>query len=344
MAHGTGLDSQFGMKLESVVGTQVTVDHFYEITAADALLQPTYIESSGVRAGKRFKRVAQVGISRKTVSGSISIPVTMKNMGMIWKWMLGSTGTPVQIGGTTAYKQIHTPGATLMGISATMQLGRPQPSDGTVVPFSYKGCKVTDWEFSVSDGAEAALKITIDGWDEDTATALTAASYTASNDTWNFADCNIFSLGGSVATAGGEMTITGATAISSAITSLTITGTNHLAVDRYGLGNAGVKREQLENDFCTITGSFDGDFNKSQIYDLSAAGTTTAIELDLTGPTISGANKYLCRMIMPAVKFSNPSADISGPDLVSQKGDFTAYDDETNAPFEVKIVSTDTAL
>lgn len=343
---GSGLDAQFGMKNEAVVGTGVTVDRFFEILDADPILNPTYISSAGLRAGKRFKRSAQVGISRKTVSGGVTLPMTMKNQGIWWKHLIGSTATATVVTGS-AFKQVHTPGTTMKGLSFTAQLGRPEPETGTVVPFTYNGCKVTDWEIGIQDGEETQLKVTIDGWNETTATGLAAATYIPANDTWNFADCNLFKIGGTPSTAAGETTIAGGVSVASVVESLTLKGTTKYATERYGVGNAGIKKEQLENDFCEISGDFSGEFNKAQFYDAFGVGSVVPIQVDSVGPAIptGGGATYLLSFIIPAAIITEFSADVSGPDLISCKGSFTAYDGEngTDPVFQVKIVSTDTA-
>src|SRR5215831_1832283 len=221
---GSGLDAQFGLKLETTVGTPITVDRFFEVTDANPTLNPTYIQSDGIKSGKRFRRVAQVGISKRTAGGDVTMPMTKKNQGMLWKLLIGSAGTAV-LDGTTAYKQIHTPGTTTKGISATMQVGKPEPATGTIQAMTYKGSKITDWEVDIADGAETMLKFTFDAWDEDASTALAAASYIANNDTWNFADATVFTLGGTASTAAGEVSISGGTTVASVITSFTLKGT-----------------------------------------------------------------------------------------------------------------------
>jgi hypothetical protein len=341
---GSGLDAQFGLVLEGTVGTRTTVTRFYEINDASLALSPTFLQSSGIRAGKRFRRAAQVGISRRTALGDINLPVTMLNMGYLWKLLIGSTATAVVASGT-AYKQVHIPGTTFTGISATMQLGKPEPATGTICPFTYNGCKVTAWELSVKDGTEANLKLTIDAWDEDQSTTLAVASYVANNDVWNFADASNFKMGGTATTATGECTIAGGSAVLSTVTSFTLTGTNHFATDRYGLGNAGTKREQLESDFCEVTGQFEGEFNKTQFTTPFLAGTTVPIQLEFIGPAIgaTGFNTTLS-IIVPAAKFMQMPVAIPGADILTVKGDFTAFDDEVNAPLQVKLINTDTVV
>ena len=62
---------------------------------------------------------------------------------------------------------------------------------------TYEGCKVTGWEFSVSDNETAKLKLTIDGQTELTATALATAAFTSA-EIFNFQNVSVFKTGGTV--------------------------------------------------------------------------------------------------------------------------------------------------
>jgi hypothetical protein len=246
------------------------------------------------------------------------------HMGLLWKHALGSqTTTATNITGT-AYKQIHTPG-TKAGLGLTFQVGRPQP-DTTVRAFTYSGVKITDWEFSCNDGQVAQLKLTQDAFNEATATALAVASYTAAAGLFTFADASLFKLGGTASTTAGETSISSGVAITTLVKGVTITGSTPLATDRYGLGNSGVKKEQIENDIPTITGSLDAEFtSRTEIYDLFKANTTTALQLDFShGDAGGGTNPYLLSFIFPAVKFKTGAVNVGGPDIVPQKIDFEA--------------------
>ncbi|MGW5259695.1 phage tail tube protein [Microbispora sp. NPDC004025] len=343
MATGTGLDAQLGFAAEVTVGTAVTVTKFIEFNSESLAWKPTFVEPTGLRVGRRFKRSARLVQSRKTVEGSIEFEFPTKGAGLLVAHMLGSTATPQQIAATSAYKQIHTPGG-LVGKGLTFQVGRPEPS-GTVRPHTYKGCKIKSWEFKLSDSAIATLSLEVDGWDEDTATALAAASFVSGAEVYNFQQ-GVLKLGGTANTASGEMTITGGTAVSTVIKEISIKGETPLATERYGIGNAGIKREQLENDIPTITGSLTAEFNRAELYDLMKNNTTTAIEFTLTGsaiPSGSGNNNQLS-FIMPACKLKEAAPSVSGPGIVEMSTSFEAYDDEVNAPIQVKIVSADTTL
>lgn len=342
MATGTGLDAQLGFAAESTVGTAVTVTKFVEFNSESLTFDAGWLEPTGLRTGRKYKRVSRVLQSRKAVSGDVEMEIATRGMGLLWKHAIGSTATATQIGSTTAYRQIHIP-VGMQGLGLTMQVGRPEPSTGTVRPFTFRGCKFASWEFKLSDNGIATLSLSVDGWDEATATALASASFVSSN-VYNFSQASL-KLGGTASTSSGLMSVSGGTAVATVIKEISIKGTTPLATERYGIGNSGVKSEQLENDTPTLTGSLSAEFSQTELYDVFKAGTTTALELVLTGSAIgvSGENDTLS-FILPACKLKSASPQVGGPDIVEMSTEFEGYDDETNAPVQVLVVSADTTL
>lgn len=345
MATGTGLDAQIGMKTETTVGTQVVVDRFFPFDSAEVVMEPSYIEGTSIRAGKKYKSVNQVGIARRTVTGKVQVPVTYKNFGWFWRHFIGSTGTAVVVpAGTLAFDQYHTPGG-LRGQSFTMQVGKPEASTGTVKPFTYFGCKVTDWDLTFADNALTQCSFSVDGWNQDSVSALTTATYITSNPQWSFADVTTFKLGGTPSTAAGKTTIAGGTAVTSVVSQVVLSGKNTMATDRFGLGNAGIKKEQLETDFTAISGTFSAEFNSADFQGAFEAGTTTSLQIDsISTPVIEGTTHYLLSVILPSIKITKAPAVVSGPGLVAVSGEFMVYDpdDGSNPPIQIHIVSTDT--
>lgn len=344
MATGTGLDAQLGFAAESTWGTPVTVTKFAEFQSESLKFEPTFLEPTGLRPGIKHKRGDRLQISRKTVNGDIVLQHATKGMGLLWKHALASSiSTPTQIAATTAYKQIHTPG-DFRGLGLTVQVGTPEPSTGTVRARTYSGIKFSGWEFSVSDGDIPTLTLSCEGRSESTATALAAASYVAGNSIFSFPQA-VLKLGGTATTASGETTIAGGATATTIITEITISGDNPMATERYGLGNTGLKAEPLENDTPTITGSLSAEFNKTELYDLFQANTSTAMELTFTHTVDAGVgNPFLLSFIMPLCKFKSGAPSVSGPDIVTMSTDFEAYSDGTNPVIQVKLVSTDTTL
>ena len=347
MATGSGLDAQLGTKTETTVGTVVAPDHFFTFNTAELAFDPTYLEGDGIRATKTFKSVNQVAISRKAATGKLELPFMFKGMSWWMQHVLGSAQTLAVVPtGTLAFEGYFTPGG-LRGKSFSTQLGKPEPITGTVQPFNYNGCKVTDWELAFEDNANTLLSLTVDAWNEATTPALSAATYLTNNPLFNFGHVSLFELGGTFSTAAGKTTVASATAVTSVVSKLSLAGKNTLSTERFGLGNAGVKKEQFQTDFVGLTGTFEAEYNESEFQAPFRAGTTTGLHIKSTSPNfIEGSTPYTLEIHLPTVKITKAPATVSGPGLVSVSGEFMVYDpdDGTNPPIQIHIVSTDTTL
>lgn len=352
MAIGSGLSAQVGLKAETTVGTEVVVDTFFEILDEGMQWQPTWLRGQGLRAGFLGTRVTRVTQSRFTVTGDLNMEHPDRgHMALVWKHCLGSAITiPIQIGATTAWQSVIIPSTTVgkTGLGLTIQVGRTQP-DGTARAHTYYGCKVVAWEFTCSDNDIAKLKVTFDGWSENTATALATAAYTANQGIFSFEDvvASAFTLGGTPSTGGSPSQVTIATGVPvvTVVKGVTITGTTPLATDRYGLGNAGIKKEQINNGLTTYVIKLDAEYtSRTELYDLLKANTTTAFQLDFAQGDAGSSNPFRLSFIAPACKVTDGAPSVNGPDLVGQSVTLEAFEDGTNAQFQVRIVSTDVTL
>lgn len=347
MPTGAGLDAQLGTKTETTVGTSATpVTQFFPFNSAGLTFTPSYIDNPGIMAGQRFKDVGSAGIARKDAGGQISIPVMMKGFGWWMKHILGSTTTtnplsnPTVIAATTAYKQVHWPGG-LRGLSFTTQIGKPEPGTGTVRPTTYNGCKVSDWTLTLADNSLTMLDLTVDAWNEDGVTALATASYPTANQAFNFSHVTTFTTGGTVTTATNLASVASATAVPSVVTKMTLTGKAALSDARYGLGNAGVKKEQLESDFFDLSGTFEGEYDSTTWDTPFRAGTTVPFQIISTFGDAGGGNPFQLGILIPAAKITAAPAQISGPGLITVSGTFQVYSDGVNPPVQITLVSTD---
>jgi hypothetical protein len=355
--YASGLSGQVGAVAESTYGTPVTVTHFYEFLSENFQFVPAFLDGQGLKAGQAFNRATRTVVSQFDVNGDLTMEHTSgeaatavaDSMGFWWKYALGSaTTTPTLVLGT-AYQQIHVNGSKA-GQFLTCQVGRPQISGTTVQPFTYTGVKVTDWEFSVSDNQIAQLKVTVDGQTELTSTGLAAASYPTPNGLFSFANASTFTLGGTATTSSGVTSVASGVAVGSRVTGITITGSTPMKVDRYGLGNAGLKGEPIENAIPTITGTLTTEFfSRTELYDVFKANTTQPLQLDFTkfdsagndaNGVAAGPNPYRLSFIMPSVRFKTGAVNIGGPDVIGQSIGFQAYDDGTTNPvIQVRLVS-----
>jgi hypothetical protein len=347
---------------EVTYGTPLTVTHFYEFLSENFVFNPTWLDGMGLKSGQAYNRASRTVVSQSDVNGDLTMEHTSgeaanavaDSMGFWWKYALGSTlVTPTVVVGT-AFKQVHTNGSKA-GQFMTVQVGRPQISGVTVQPFSYTSCKVTDWEFSCNDNQIAQLKLTFDGRTELTSTGLAAASYPTPNGLFSFANASVMTIGGTASTAAGETTVAGGAALGSLVNGIVITGTTPMKVDRYGLGNSGLKGEPIENAIPTITGTLSTEFfSRTELYDVFKLNSTTTLQVDFTkfdsagndaNGAAAGANPYRLSIILPAVKFKTAAVNVNGPDVVPQSVGFQAYDDGsgTNPVIQVKLVSKESS-
>ena len=361
MPYASGLSGQIGVKAQGSYATPVTVDHFYEFLSEGFQFIPGFLDGQGLKAGQAYNRSSRTVQSRFDVNGDLTMEHTSgeaanavaDSMGFWWKWALGSTlVTPTVVVGT-AYQQIHTNGSKA-GQFITLQVGRPQISGVTVQPFTYTGTKCTDWEFSCNDNQIAQLKLTFDGQTELTSTALAAASYPTPNGLFSFANASVMTLGGTATTTAGLTSIAGGSALGSRVNGITLTGSTPMKADRYGLGNAGLKAEPIENAIPTITGTLSTEFfSRTELYDVFKASGTNPLQIDFTkfdsagndaNGAAAGANPYRLSILLPAVKFKTASANVTSPDVIPQSVGFQAYDDGTSNPvIQIRLVSKESS-
>src|SRR5258707_246000 len=297
--YASGLSGQVGAVAEVTYGTPVTVTRFYEFLSENFQFVPVWLDGLGLKSGQAFKRASRTIQSEFDVNGDLTMEHTIgsaptavaDSMGFWWKYALGSAFTTPTVVVGTAFQQIHTNGSKA-GQFITIQVGRPQISGVTVQPFTYVSCKVTDFEFSCNDNQIAQLKLTIDGRTELTSTGLAAASYPTPNGLFSFANASVMTLGGTASTSAGETTIAGGSALGSIVTGITITGATPMKEDRFGLGNAGLKSEPIENQIPTITGTLTTEFySRAELYDVFRAATGqlgAGVELGREGAGDSG--------------------------------------------------------
>jgi len=143
--------------------------------------------------------------------------------------------------------------------------------------------------------------------------------------------------------------------IASRVNGIVLTGSTPMKVDRYGLGNAGLKGEPIENAIPTITGTLSTEFfSRTELYDVFKANTTQPLQLDFTkfdsagndaNGVAAGPNPYRLSIILPAVRFKTASVNVGGPDVIPQSIGFQAYDDGTTNPvIQVRIVSKEQTI
>lgn len=340
MATGTGSDAQAVIKAETTYGTAVTPDRAWEFDSASLAWAPNWREPTGLRAGRRVKRYSRLSMTRSAASGNLTLQHSTRDMGLAWKMALMSSVVSPTTLVAPATRQIHFPSDTLT--SATLQLGIPEPQSTTVRPHTFAGVVCTGWQCSVDDGETLNLSLELDARSEATATALVTPTYTAGANVFDFQDASNFKTGGTASTAAGLVSIASGVAVPGVVNAWSISGDNALMLERYGLGNAGLKNAPRMG-VPSYTLSLTAEYDRTTWYDPFKAGSAFAMQLDFIGAAIgaSGSSDTVS-FISPKIIVKSAGPQIGGPELVTQTVEAEIYDDEVNAPLQVVLISADT--
>lgn len=348
MATGAGICSQFGYKAETTVGTAVTVDAFHKhVSVGGAGLEPVRVIDEGLGGCydiPTYDRTVEVATQS---TREVELNPTAKKLGQILKVMVGSAASATQIGATAIYRQLHNNG-DLAGKSLTVQFGFPEATaTGTNRAITMRGCKITQWELTQALNALLKLRFTLDGWAETTATALASASYATSAETFSFKHLSV-KVGGTVGISSGLVTVTSGTEVSGC-KGFSLRGNNGLRTDAFFSGATGTKSEQLQNGFKDVTGQIEAEFaDRTQLYDVFSAYTTTAVQAIWTGADADGGNSVRLVATMPYCKLTSPGGNpqVSGPGILMGPVGFKAFADPAGTLPALQLVydSRDTSL
>lgn len=339
MAIASGLGATLGFAPETAYATFAAPTRFVTFEKEQFKLKKNIVQSKALHGGL-YELASRRAYTTHTVGGSLDIDLYDRGLGLLWKQALGSTPTITQNGTSGVYTTVHTPGDTT-GTSLSFQVGRPQ-TNGTLVPFSYAGVKVTDWTLQIATSQVGKLMFTLDGASEVTSQPVTAPSYVPSN-MLHFAEAKLL-IGGTVTTTGGVASVTGASSYAT-VKSASIKHQLGMDVARFFLGANGQKSEPLANAFRAITGQLDIEFeNLTDAYNAFAADTPLALQLNFTGPVIGGGLNSSVQVLIPQVYFEEGTPTVDGPTILHTQVNFTGLDDGTDPPIQVTTVSLDSAL
>jgi hypothetical protein len=333
-----------------------------EIKSETLELQKTTVQGQGLHAGGRYGRTARRVLTNYAIAGGIVLDLPTRYIGRLLTHMVGSFGYtalgPTELSTTGVYKSVHWPKSPyLQGHSLTIQKGVPT-SDGTVEPFTYTGCKLSDWEISVATGALCQLTLTVMGRNElagastqgdslngsvpSLATFSTAPTSGAALSVFHFREATIFS-GGTPTVTSNVVSLVGATALGH-VRSASVKQSVSLDSSRYYVGGNGFRDEPIENGLAAITGQLVTEWLSGEaLYEAFQTDTTTSLQITLTGPAVgtSGSNTELLDIIIPNIKLEGESPKVSGPQVVTTSNNFTGLDDETTTPIQIVYQSED---
>jgi hypothetical protein len=281
-------------------------------------------QSQGLRAGGRLGRTAKRVVVSSDASGDIALDLPTKGLGLILSHAMGTTPSPTTVA-SGVYSYAFTLGDS-GGKSFTTQVGVPK-LDGTIVPKTFTGCKVASFEISVSNGGMAEGKFALDAKDMTTATALATPAYVVSN-VFHFAQGSVTRNGVAVAN----------------VSDFSVSVDNTLKADRFNLGSAGKKSEQIIAGFRKASGKMSAEFTNSDFFTDFMTDADVAITLKFEGAVISGGFKESLTITIPSARLDSDTPKVAGPDVVTQSLDFEILDNSSSEPITITYQTTDSSL
>jgi hypothetical protein len=327
MGSAVGLTTRLCTGVETTYGTPVVCDRFLEFDSESLERKNEIIRSSALGSGRLgLRRGSRSVVSSRHGEGSIDMEVVTNGMGRLFRNFMGGTPTITQQGATAAWKQVHTLGS-LAGKSLTIQKQLRDEADVVVGAHTYHGCKFVSAEFKIDKKGKLLLTLTVDAEDEDTGTAAAAPSLTATK-VFHYRQGSLL-IGGS-----------GAGNIQSA----SVKVDRKMDTDRYHLGNAGVKKEPLVNDFVDITGNLSAEFADLTNYNRFVNDTPAALKLEFVGDLIASTFFETLTIDIAEIRLTGETPKVGGPGLVLVNHPWEAQWDGSSADMVVSYTSTDLAI
>lgn len=333
MAVASGLGGSFGAAKESTYGTSVAPNKFLETLTMAFQRKPVFIQGGGLSAGRFVRASSRNAIASSDAEATVELELPSKGFGAFIENLLGTTGTSVQQGATTAYLQTFTLGDNL-GKSMTLQFGVPDTS-GTLKAYTLLGGKMTSMDISCGVREVAQVSMNFDAKDYSEAVAYATPSYATGVNVRTFMEMNL-----KTGTYGAETAADGVRKVSLHIE-------RPMKTDRYYANGGGKKSEPIVNDWHNITGTIETDFtstNKAKFADLVTGTATTSLVWEFVGPVIASTFYQTFRVTLPAVAFQQGDPAVDGPDVVNPTFNFVVMDDQTNPAVKIEYITTDTTI
>jgi hypothetical protein len=336
----TPQDFSLNVVEETTYGTYVAPTRAVEyLDGTELLTEVEFYDGMGMKSGNRAANEDRAIETQRGVTGKIVTEATTKGLGRLLKWAAGDSASTLVSGST--YQQNFYPGDT--PASFTAQQGVPETTSGTVNVYSYLGCMISGWSFSVGRGAEAKFEFDVVGRSLDTGQSLASLTYPSGYAVYSFKDV--------AATYGGTVTAPTTTALASGGTSATnilefnLQVDNKLNIDRRYFGSAGLRSKPIVGGYREITGSFTAAYEGTAYRDDYLANTSRSLVVTLTSSSALSTGYATLQFVLPAIKLRSAPIVSNNGDLVEVTYDFKAYQSASfTHPYWICLRSSDTAL
>jgi hypothetical protein len=336
----TPQDFSLNVVEETTYGTYVAPTRALEyLDGTELMTEVEFYDGVGMKSGNRGPSEDRAIETQRGVTGKIALEAATKGLGRMLKWAAGD-GASTLVSGST-YQQNFYPGDT--PASFTCQQGVPQTTAGTVDVYSFLGCMIPSWSFSVGRGSEAKFEFDVVGRSLDTAQSLASLTYPSGAAVYSFKDA--------AATYGGTVTAPTTTALASGGTSasgiaeFTLNVDNKLNVDRRYFGSAGLRSKPIVGGYREVTGSFTAVYEGTAFRDDYLANTSRSLVVTLTSAAALSTGFATLQFTLPAIKLRSAPVVSNNGDIVEVTYDFKAYESASFSElYWVSLRTADTAF
>ncbi|MDP9094759.1 MAG: hypothetical protein M3N95_17930, partial [Actinomycetota bacterium] len=155
-----------GVATEASYASGAVPNRWFEYKTESMKLSRAFLLSQQLRAGRLYTNSSRRSATTRSAAGAVSFEVPSAGLGPILNLLHGNTVVPAQQGGTAAYLQTHSIGATDPYLrSLCMQIGKPTDL-GVVQSYTYPGTVPTSVAFDCQTGGFLECILTADANDE----------------------------------------------------------------------------------------------------------------------------------------------------------------------------------
>ena len=332
-------DVQLMIVDETTYGTPVTVTRSYEPKAGDGLdYRPNRKQGEGLRVGAigphRDRRVTP----NYDYGGPFNFEPISKSYGYLINKLTGGTPTHTVVSGAV-YQTVHTLGGVLKPF--TLQHGIPRlQADGSAVvdPFTYTGCTVPSFGFSIDNADILQLRLDVDARDMSLVTALGTPSRPSGANLFSFAGAALY--GGTYVAPGATTLATGATPLAN-ITNWSMDCTRNADVSRFLADNAGRKSIPVPG-LAGVTGTIGIEYSDVVYRDAFLADTDLTLVVNFEAATLA-TGKETMQFCIANFRLDGELPKPTG-EINKASCNFTALENGTNPLLQIVQRTLDTAI
>ncbi|MBK7823371.1 MAG: hypothetical protein IPJ61_20510 [Tessaracoccus sp.] len=332
-------DVQFMIGDETTFGTPVTVTRSYEPKSGDGMeYRPNRKQGEGLRVGAvgpiRDRRVTP----NFDYGGPFNLEPVSKSYGYMINKLCGGTATHTVVSGAV-YQTVHTLGGPLKPF--TMQHGIPRLSaDGSAVvdPFTYTGCTVPTFGFSMDNADILQLRLDVDARDLSLATGLATPNRPTGANLFSFAGASLY--GGTYAQATNTALATGATPLAN-ITNWSMDVTRNADVSRFLAGNGGRKSIPVPG-LAAVTGTIGIEYSDTVYRDAFLADTDLTLVVNFEAATLA-TGKETIQFAIANFRLDGELPKPTG-EINKASCNYTALENGTNPLLQIMQRTLDTAI